>query len=82
MTLQTKLDDRRTEFEAGAPPEAVALMHRSTDELRNSGIMDRVLKAGDKAPAFTLPDHHGEAVSSSELLRKGPLVVNFYRGVW
>jgi peroxiredoxin len=37
---------------------------------------------GDKAPRFTLNDPAGQAVSSAALLREGPLVVSFYRGVW
>jgi hypothetical protein len=82
MSLQEKLDEIRNKFEASAPPDALAIMHRSTEDLRNSGIMDRVLKAGDRAPEFSLPDEQGKVVSSSGLLSQGPLVVSFYRGVW
>jgi hypothetical protein len=82
MGLQDKLDNMRKQFESSAPPEALAVMHRATDDLLHSGIMDGVLKVGDRAPEFALPDEHGNLVSSLELLRKGPLVVSFYRGVW
>lgn len=82
MSLQEKLDDIRKQFESGAPPEALAVMHAATDDLLNSGIMDGVLKAGVQAPEFTLSDEHGNAVASSDLLKKGPLVVSVYRGVW
>ena len=40
------------------------------------------LKAGDHTPPFTLADPSGVLVSSVELLKKGPLVVTFYRGMW
>jgi len=82
MGLQDKLDHMRKQFESSAPPEALAVMHRATDDLLHSGIMERVLKVGDRAPEFALPDELGNIVSSSELLREGPLVVSFYRGVW
>jgi hypothetical protein len=87
MTLQEKLDAFKAQFESGAPPynatpEVVEIMHRATNELRNSGILERVLKVGDRAPAFTLPNPQGEVFSSLSLLVKGPLVVDFYRGVW
>ncbi len=82
MSLQDKLDKVKKEFESGAPPEALAIMHRATEDLRNSGIMERVLKVGGQAPEFMLPDAQGQMVSSAELLSKGPLVVSFYRGVW
>jgi hypothetical protein len=82
MSLQEKLDEVKKEFESSAPAEALTIVHRSTEDLQNSGIMDRVLKVGEPAPRFTLPDVQGQVISSSKLLNKGPLVVSFYRGVW
>jgi peroxiredoxin len=83
MPLQDKLDALKAKFETEmAPPEMLAVMHRVTDELIASGQAERALKAGDRAPAFTLPDPDGKLVSSQDLLAKGPLVVTFYRGAW
>ena len=82
MSLQEKLDAMRKEFEAGAPPEALTVMHRATDDLLNSGIMENILKVGAKAPEFMLSDQQGQMVSSSDLMSKGALVLSFYRGVW
>ena len=82
MGLQEKLDEMRERFESQLPPETLAIMHRATDDLANSAIMEGVSKVGDQAPEFTLPDEQGLSVSSSDLLSKGPLVVSFYRGVW
>ncbi len=80
MSLQDKLDALKAKFETEmAPPEMVAVMHRVTDELLASGQVKRALKAGDRAPTFTLPDAEGRPVSSQDLLTKGPLVVTFYR---
>jgi peroxiredoxin len=87
MTLQDKLDAFKTDFEAGKPPynvphSVIETMHRATAELIASGAAGRALKAGEKAPAFTLNDPDGKPVSSRDLLAHGPLVVSFYRGVW
>ena len=82
MTLQDKLNEYKAQFESTLPPEAIAIMHRATDDLRHSGIMERVLKIADHAPEFALPNSQGQLVSSAQLLEKGPLVVSFYRGVW
>ncbi len=82
MLLQTRLDAFKADFEGNkAPPQAVAAFHNATAELIASGQAERALKAGDLAPAFTLPDADGIAVSSTDLLAHGPLVVTFYRGV-
>ncbi|HEY1857773.1 peroxiredoxin-like family protein [Acidocella sp.] len=87
MSLQDRLDAFKADFEAGKPPyetrpAVIETMHRATAELIASGAAGRALKAGDKAPAFILNDPEGNAVSSADLLAKGPLVLSFYRGVW
>lgn len=87
MTLQAKLDAFKADFKGGkapyfAPPEIHPIMERATAALIASGQAGRALKAGDKAPVFTLADPDGHPVSSAELLAKGPLVISFYRGVW
>jgi len=40
------------------------------------------LETGEIAPDFTLPDVNGQPVQLSELLKKGPVVLIFYRGAW
>ncbi|ABE33328.1 redoxin family protein [Paraburkholderia xenovorans LB400] len=87
MTLQDRLDAFKADFKAGkppyhAPPEIHPIMERATAELVASGQASRAIKAGDRAPLFTLKDQNGNDVSSAELLAQGPLVVTFYRGVW
>jgi hypothetical protein len=52
-------------------------MHRATDELKASRIVERALKAGNRTPEFSLNDADGHAVSSRDLLANGPLVVTF-----
>ena len=87
MSLQAKLDAFKANFETGKPPynmpaADIEIMHRATRELIASGAAAHAKKVGDKAPAFALNDADGNIVSSAELLKKGPLVVSFYRGVW
>jgi hypothetical protein len=85
--LQERLDEFKKSFESGAPPynappEAIEKMHRATEELKASGIEGRALKVGDRAPSFTLFNQDHVEVSSTDLLRQGPLVVSFFRGHW
>lgn len=87
MSLQDKLDAFKAAFKAGkppynAPPEIHPIMERATAELIASGPASRAIRAGDRAPEFSLKDQDGNLVSSAALLEKGPLVVTFYRGVW
>ena len=83
MSLQDKLDVFKADFEGNkAPPAIVAVMRRATQELIDSGQADRALKAGGRAPVFSLPDAQGKLVRSADLLSRGPLVLTFYRGIW
>lgn len=44
--------------------------------------VNNALKPGAKMPSFALSDIDGNTVTSDELLKKGNLVVVFYRGAW
>jgi peroxiredoxin len=57
-------------------------MERSIADLRASGIMQRVVRVGQPAPDFTLPNTTGASVSSFDLRARGPVVLSFYRGRW
>lgn len=82
MTLKEELVALRQKGEAGRTPEVVAKMHRAVDELRQSGVSDRILKVGDRAPDFVLPNAEEKPVAFRSLLAKGPAIVTFYRGRW
>ena len=49
--------------------------------MRRSGVTDKALKIGDRAPDFELPKR-GKQVELSELTARGPVVVTWYRGGW
>ena len=87
MNLQSKLDAFKADFESGKPPfnvdpENVKKMHRATAELKASGLAEKALGVGDRAPDFSLFDTQGTSIKLSELLKNGPVVLSFYRGVW
>ncbi|MCX4162437.1 MULTISPECIES: peroxiredoxin-like family protein [Paraburkholderia] len=87
MSLQDKLDAFKADFKAGKPPynapaDIHPIMERATAELIATGQASRAVKAGDRAPDFNLKDQEDNEVSLAGLLKKGPLVVTFYRGVW
>ena len=86
-TLQSRLDEYKRAFESGTPPynaprEAIETMHRATAELKASGLANQALKVGDHAPQFSLFNQDHVQVNSADLLRRGPLVVSFFRGHW
>jgi peroxiredoxin len=82
MSLKAELDAFRSGFMAQVPPEIRDAMVRADMELAASGIAQRALRAGDRAPDFSLPDARGGHVGLSGLLAAGPIVLSFYRGGW
>jgi hypothetical protein len=82
MALQDTLDRMREAAKARIPPERLAVIERSTDELRASGIMDRIVRVGHPAPDFTLPNTAQVPVRLADLRARGPVVLSFYRGRW
>lgn len=82
MDFQDKLQHLKQRIEGNMPPNYLKIMHQATHDLEQSGIQERVLKVGEKAPAFNLTNQNGEVISSDDLLSKGMIVLTFYRGVW
>jgi hypothetical protein len=82
MPLKDKLDETRDGSAKRRTAEQRAIMQRATEDLRASGILDTVLKAGQTMPAFTGTSHDGRTIGSPSLLRQGPLVLSFFRGHW
>jgi len=82
MSLKAELKALQTRLESGRAPDVVATMHRAVEELRASGVAGRILKVGDTAPDFVLPNAAEQPIDSRALLTRGPLVVTFYRGRW
>lgn len=82
MSLQTTLDATRAASEKRIPADRLAIMHRATEDLRRSGILDRIVKVGTRMPSFSLDNHDGRSVSSDDLLSRGPLILSFFRGSW
>ncbi|WP_428605464.1 peroxiredoxin-like family protein [Sedimenticola sp.] len=82
MGLQQQLDEQKRSTINKATPEILAIMAQATADLKASGIENRALKQGDPVPDFTLPDAHGREIRLTDLLERGPVVLNIYRGGW
>lgn len=80
--LCRRLAEIRAEKEAARPSAATAVMNAGTETLRGSGILDRVPRVGDRAPLFARPSVAGPTVRLKTLLKRGPVVLSFFRGRW
>jgi peroxiredoxin len=64
------------------PTEITGPILKAKSDIVASFDPSKAIQVGSKLPPFTLSDATGKQVSSSDLLSKGPLLINFYRGEW
>ena len=81
-TLRSRLEEIQANTRAYVPAEKLAITERAIAALQQSGIMERVLSVGARAPEFELADGDGKVFRSADALSRGRLVVSFYRGRW
>jgi len=62
MSLADKLAATRTASAGRIPPDRQVIMERATEDLRKSGILERIVPVGRPAPAFELANHDGRRV--------------------
>ncbi|NIK66956.1 MULTISPECIES: peroxiredoxin-like family protein [unclassified Paenibacillus] len=62
-------------------PDATAAFERYLEDLRSKGA-GKGLSIGDLAPDFALKDATGNMITLAEELKKGPIILIFYRGEW
>lgn len=82
MSLNAQIQQLIQAFRSTFPPEINTLVELGAGEISSMPIVENALKAGDKAPDFTLKNYDGAARTLAGYLRAGPLVLTFYRGLW
>ena len=58
------------------------MMHQFDKEIAESGGLSDLLRPGTMFPDFKLPNQYSDIISLSNLLKRGPLVISFFRGIW
>ena len=78
-----QLNDQLADLSAtfALPEEIRTTLQAANTEIVEAGSAPG-LAVGAPAPDFTLPDASGHAVTLSERLASGPVVLSFYRGDW
>lgn len=80
--LREILDERKEAIAKYVPAETQAINSRTIAELKRQELAANILAVGATIPEFSLPDHDGKNVSSSDLLSQDRLVLCFIRGRW
>ena len=81
-SLADRLGETVENFMSSLPDEDAQITGGSFEKLAASQTAENALAVGEMVPDFTLPNVTGDPVTLSDLLNKGPVVLNFYRGGW
>ncbi|WP_145204715.1 hypothetical protein [Planctomycetes bacterium Poly30] len=83
MALHETLRAIRTAFEEGpTPAEDIRVLDAHVEALRSSGLAERAIRAGTRAPDFAMRSTCGRTLALGELLANGPVVLTWFRGNW
>ena len=80
-TLSEQLIARETNS-SKSTPEVKAKYAEGIASVKEQGIVEGAKQVGNIAPDFTLKNATGKEVTLSEELKKGPVVLTWYRGGW
>ena len=81
-SYQENLQGLRDDLEAMLPKEALTVFDKDAESLQENHKSVIKLQVGDKAPDFSLSNAVGNTITLSELLKKGKVILTFYRGSW
>ena len=81
-SLAEQTEEALQEFVSSLPEDAQQTVAGSFERLLASDVSKDAINISDTAPDFTLPNAKGGSLQLSELLKRGPVVLNFYRGGW
>jgi len=82
MSLKQKLDAMKRQATENIPQKTLSEMLAATNQLRESGIIDGIVKSNSILPAFKLKNQNGNEIDSNELLAEKNLVIAIFRGHW
>ncbi len=82
MRLNALLSAMSQDFASKADPKALAIMKETRQQLEDSGLHKEALGSGEQMTDFVLLDSSNSEFSSREALKKGPLLLCWYRGIW
>jgi len=82
MLLQTVLDEKKARFNAKADSIKKQVYAEGILAVVEAKVTENAIQKGDKATNFTLTNATGEAVTLYDELKKGPVILMWYRGGW
>ncbi|MGJ8632562.1 MAG: peroxiredoxin-like family protein [Luteolibacter sp.] len=83
-TLSDKLleRERKSKGTTRVTAEIKAEFKEGIEAIKAANVVENALSVGDTAPDFTLKNALGQEISLAAELKKGPVILTWYRGNW
>ncbi|WP_241330287.1 peroxiredoxin-like family protein [Chryseobacterium arthrosphaerae] len=81
-TLAKQIEQLNQELSSQLPQEVINAFGKSVDDLKTKNMEDRCIQPGEKMPEFLLPNATDKMIDSNDILKKGKMILAFYRGSW
>ncbi|MGA9638565.1 peroxiredoxin-like family protein [Flavobacterium sp.] len=82
ISLQETLNNAKEDWEAKAPSEIQEIYAEGINDVIRQQVVLNAKKNDDIAPNFALNNAIGNSVELNDYLKKGPVVLTWYRGGW
>ena len=80
--LAKQIEQFNNELATQVPQEVLEAFGKSIKDLKTKNIEEKSIKLGAIMPDFSLPNAKNEIIHSKEILKKGKMIIAFYRGSW
>ena len=81
-SLAQKLEERASQSNPKITPEIRKAFKEGLEAIDESDVVSKAKQVGDTAPDFTLINANGQSITLSNELKKGPVILTWYRGGW
>ncbi|WP_220497665.1 MULTISPECIES: peroxiredoxin-like family protein [unclassified Myroides] len=81
-TLTQQIAELNENLAQQVPTEVLTRFGQSIEDLKKLQLEQRAIALGDPFPNFKLLNTENQIVELSELVRKGPVIISFFRGSW
>mmetsp|Transcript_19344 Transcript_19344/g.40783 ORF Transcript_19344/g.40783 Transcript_19344/m.40783 type:complete len:289 (+) Transcript_19344:258-1124(+) len=81
-TMQEEMNDILEAFYSEVGEQEMYEFQQFMESATKQSIAEGALDCPDECPSFELEDQDGDKVTLGDVLKKGPLVLQFYRGKW
>ena len=81
-TLRSVLEAKKQRFLDNAEEHKKKAYHEGVVTVSKSGIVEKAKNVGDTAPNFALQNASNQAVRLEDYLKKGKVILTWYRGGW